>query len=208
MYCPGGNATDPICRVLASSDGISSWTPLKTQHSNSNPNSLANQLWCINFLIPPTPHIIPHRLIAFLESHMPLKNWRSIHARLWKSSLKHCIRFCGIFSKFKIQFYSSRPDFIFEIPQLWQSRFSRVYSNCCSSCSFEREIIKIGQSSHHMYSNNIMNFQVSTTQKSLETYWMHLVCTWDCRPCKLWYNFYFSILSFFQLSQFTKWRIF
>ena len=33
VYCPGGNATDPISRVLASSQGISSWTPLKPQHS-------------------------------------------------------------------------------------------------------------------------------------------------------------------------------
>ena len=57
---------------------------------------------------------------------------------------------------------SSRPDFIFEIHQLWLSGFSRVYSNCCCSCSFEPEIIKIGQSSHKMYSNNIVNFQVST----------------------------------------------
>ena len=49
---------------------------------------------------------------------------------------------------------SSRPDCIFEIHQLWQSDFSRVYSNCCCRCSFEPEIIKIGQSSHKMYSNN------------------------------------------------------
>ena len=54
-------------------------------------------------------------------------------------------------------------DCIFEIPQLWQSGFSRVYSNSCCRCLFEREIIKIGQSSHKMYSNNILNFQVSTT---------------------------------------------
>ena len=53
---------------------------------------------------------------------------------------------------------SSRPDSIFEIHQLWQSGFRRVYSN-----SFEPEIIKIGQSSHKMYSNNIVNFQESTT---------------------------------------------
>ena len=33
VHCPGENATDPICRVLASSDGISSWTLLKPQHS-------------------------------------------------------------------------------------------------------------------------------------------------------------------------------
>ena len=58
---------------------------------------------------------------------------------------------------------SSRPDCIFEIHQLWQSGFSRVYSNCCCSCSFEPEIIKIGQSSHKMSSNNIVNFQESTT---------------------------------------------
>ena len=76
---------------------------------------------------------------------------------------------------------SSRPDSIFEIYQLWQSGFSRVYSNCCCSCSFEAEIIKIGQSSHKMYSNNILNFQESMTilnactKKSLETYRMHLV---------------------------------
>ena len=75
---------------------------------------------------------------------------------------------------------SSRPDCI-EIHQLWQSGFSRVYSNCCCSCSFEPEIIKIGQSSHKMYSNNIVNFQESTTilnaciKKCLEFYWMHHV---------------------------------
>ena len=43
--------------------------------------------------------------LAFLESLMPLKNWCSIHARWFKSSLKHSIRFCGIFTKFKIAFY-------------------------------------------------------------------------------------------------------
>ena len=57
---------------------------------------------------------------------------------------------------------SSRPHFIFEIHQLWQSGFSWVYSNSCCSCSFEPEIIKIGQSSHKMYNNSIVNFQEST----------------------------------------------
>ena len=42
-------------------------------------------------------------------------------------------------------------DCIFEIHQLWQWGFSRVYSNSFSSCSFEAEI-------------------------SLETYRMHLIC--------------------------------
>ena len=161
MYCPDGNVTDPIWRVLATSDGISSWTPLKPQHSNTYPNRLANQLWYIDFLTTLTPLIIP----AFHESLMPLKNWCSIHARWSISSLKHSIRFWGIFSKFKTEFYrmSSRPECIFEIHQRWQSGFSRVYSNCCCSCWFESEIIKIGQSSHNMYSKNIVNFQESTT---------------------------------------------
>ena len=61
-----------------------------------------------------------------------------------------------------IAYYSSKvSDCIFESHQLWQSGFSRVYSNSC--CSFEPEIIKIGQSSHKIYSNNIVNFQESTT---------------------------------------------
>ena len=53
-------------------------------------------------------------------------------------------------------------DFIFEIDQLWQSGFSRVYSNYCCSCLFKPEIIKISHSSRKMSSNNILNFQVST----------------------------------------------
>ena len=166
VFCPGGNATDPIWRALPSFYEISSWTPLKLQHSNPNPNPLANQLWCIDFLTPPTPHIIPHRLPAFLESLMSIKNWCSIHAKWSKSSLKHYIRFCGIFSKFKTEFYAYRSSIgwvcIFEIHQLWQSVFTWVYSNCCCSCSFESKIIKIGQSSYKMYSNNILNFQKST----------------------------------------------
>ena len=105
MHCPGRNATDPIWRVLASSDGISSWTLLKSQHSNPNP--LANQLWCIDFLTPPTPLIISYRLPAFLESLMSLKNWCSIHARCSKSSLKHSI------------FPSLKQNFI---AYLWQGR--------------------------------------------------------------------------------------
>ena len=69
---------------------------------------------------------------------------------------------------------SSRLDCIFEIKQ---TGFCRVCYNSCCSCSFEAETIKIGQSSHNMYSNNIPNFQESTsilnacTKK--ETYWMH-----------------------------------
>ena len=186
MYCPGWNATDSIWRALAYSLGISSWTPLKPQQSNPNPNpnpnSLANQLWCIDFLTPPTPLIIPHRLHAFLESLVPLKNSRSIPARWSKSSLKHSIRFCGNF----IAYRSSKvSDCIFEIHQLWQSGFSRVYSNSCCRCSFEPEIIQIRQSSHKMYCNNILNFQEYDDfkclyKKNLETYWRHHVYICVC----------------------------
>ena len=93
--------------VLPLPTEISPWTPLKPKHNNPNPNPLANQLWSIDFLTPPTPLIIPNRLFAFLESLMPLKNWCSVHARCSKSSLKPLIRFCGIiFSKFKTQLYN------------------------------------------------------------------------------------------------------
>ena len=70
---------------------------------------------------------------------------------------------------------------IFEIDQLWQSGFSRVYSNFFCSCSFKPEIIKIGLSAHKMYRNNIVNFQESATilnactKKSRKTYWIHHV---------------------------------
>ena len=102
MYCPGGNVTDPISWVLASSQGISFWTPFKPQRSNPNPNPLANQIWCSDFLTLLTPLIIPNWLSAFLESLMSHKNWCSIHARCSKSSLKHSICFCGIFPSFFI----------------------------------------------------------------------------------------------------------
>ena len=171
MHCPGGNATDLIWRVLASSLGISSWTPLKPQHSNPNP--LAKQLWCTDFLTPPTPLILPHRLPTFLESFMPLKKWCSIHARCSKSSLKHSIRFCGIFSSLKQNCIayrsskvSSRPDCIFEIHQLWQSGFSRVYSNYSCSCSFEPEIIKIG----HGHKNIIKCIAITYSNLNMRTF--------------------------------------
>ena len=92
-------------------------------------------------------------------------------------------RFLWHFSKFRIEFYCISffkvSDCIFEILQLWQSGFSRVYSNSCCSCWFEAEIIKIGQSSHNMYSNNILNFQESTTILNAHTKKVRklIVCT-------------------------------
>ena len=178
VHCPVGNATDSIWRVLASSYGISSWTPFKPHHSNPNPSPLANQLWCIDFLTPPTPHIIPHRLPAFRKSLMQLKNWCSTNARGSKS-----IRFCGISPSLKHNFIAYRSskvvDCIFEIHQLWLSGFSRVYSNSFCSFSFEPEIKKIDLSSHKMYSKNIVNFQESTTILNVHTkkVWKLIACT-------------------------------
>ena len=64
-----------------------------------------------------------------------------------------------IFIVYRSSKVSWRPDCIFKIHQLWQSGFSRVYSNCCCSWSFKPEVIKIDQASYKMYSNNIVNFQ-------------------------------------------------
>ena len=166
MHCPAGNATEPIWRLLASCDGIFSWTPLKPQQSNPSPKPLANQLWSIYFLTPPTPLIIPQP---------PCLLWISCHSKtdarfmqdgqkaVWSIPWVSVAFFPSLKHYFIAYRSSSRPDCIFEIHQLWQSGFSRLYSICCCSCSFEREIIKIGQSSHKMYSNNIVNFQESTT---------------------------------------------
>ena len=69
-----------------------------------------------------------------------------------------------------------------------------MYSNCCCSCWFEAEIIKIGQSSHNMYSSNILNFQESMTILNAHTkkVWKLIVCAsylspfgWDCGICWL-----------------------
>ena len=78
-----------------------------------------------------------------------------------------CVSVASFFPCLKHNFIAYRSskvlDCIFEIHQLWQSGFSRVYFNCCSRSLFEPEIIKIGQLSHKMYSNKILNFQESTT---------------------------------------------
>ena len=71
------------------------------------------------------------------------------------------------------------PDCIFEIHQLWQSDFSRVYSNSFYSYSFEPEVIKIGPSPYKMNSNNIVNFQESSTilNACTKKVWKLIECT-------------------------------
>ena len=104
------------------------------------------------------------------------KQSETFHTFLWHffSSLKYN------FIAYRSSKVSSRPNCIFlTIHLLWQSGFCRVYSNSCCSCSFEVEIIQIGQSSHKMYSNNIVNFQESTTILNAHTkkVWKLIVCT-------------------------------
>ena len=70
---------------------------------------------------------------------------------------------------------SSRPDCIFEIHQLWQSGFS----NCCCSCWFEAEVIKIGQSSHMMYSNNILSTTI--LKACTKKVWKLIECTYNIK---------------------------
>ena len=89
----------------------------------------------------------------------------------------------AVFPSLKLNFIAYRSskvsDCIFEIYQQWQSGFSWAYSNSCCSCSFEREIIKIGQSSHKMYCNNILNFKESTPILNVHTKkgWKPIVST-------------------------------
>ena len=150
MHCTGGNATDPIWRVLTSSDGIYTWTPLKPQHSNPNPNPLANQLWCIDFLTPPTP-LTPTDSLSTLNllyhSKADVRFMQDAPKAVWSIPYISVAFFPSLKPNFiacRSSKVPSRPDCIFESHQLWQSGFSRVYSNSCCSCSFDSEIIKIG----------------------------------------------------------------
>ena len=162
VHCPGGNATDPIWRVLASSQGISSWTPLKPQNSNPNPNPfllLPHFSSSLTDSLPSSNLLCDLKTGAWFIQDGPKVVWSIPYvsvAAFFPSLKQNFIAYCS--SK-----VSSRPDCIFEIHQPWQSGFSRVYSNCYCSCPFEPEIIKISQSSHKMYSNKILNFQGSTT---------------------------------------------
>ena len=124
------------------------WLPYSS-HTSHHPSQTLCLPW-ISYAIPK---------MMFDSCKMLQKQSEAFHTFLWHffPSLKHN------FIAYRSSKVSLRPDCIFEIPQLWQSGFSRVQSNCYCSCSFEPEIIKISQSSHKMYRNNIMNFEESTT---------------------------------------------
>ena len=109
---------------------------------------LTHQLWCIEFLTPPIPLIIHQKLPAFLEFLMSHKNWCSIHAWFIRDGRKAVwsipyvsVAFCSSLKENFIAYRSFKvSDCIFEIHLLWQSGFSRVYSNSYCGCWFEHEI--------------------------------------------------------------------
>ena len=183
MHCPGGNLTDPIWRELASSEGICSWTPLKTQYSNPNPKHLTNQLWCIDFLTRPTPLIIPPT---------PCLSWISYATqKLLLDSYKMVEKQSEAFHTFLWDFFQVENIILLHIVLLKFPHVqiaclkltcceNHVYFNCYCSCLFEPEIIKIGQSSHQIYSNNIVNFHESTTILNACTKKRLSMCVWVC----------------------------
>ena len=152
MHCPGGNATEPIWRVLATSDGISCWTPLKPQHSNPKLFGQSTLMFWLPYSSDTSHHPSQTPCLPWI-SHCHSKTDARFMQDAPKAVLKH---------NFIAYRSSSRPDCIFEIHQLWQSGFSRVYSNCYCNCwtwnhkKLVSHLIKIN-------SNNIVNFQESTT---------------------------------------------
>ena len=96
--------------------------PLKPQHRNTNPNPLAYQLCSIDFLTPPTPLIIHHRLPAFLESLMPLKKLMLDSCKIVEKQSEDPYVSVAFFSSLKLNFIAYRSskvsDCIFEIDQL------------------------------------------------------------------------------------------
>ena len=132
---------------------------LKPQHSTPNPNPFSQST--LVYRLPYSPqtshHLSQAHYLAGISyatqklmldlSKMLQRQSEAFHTFLWHffPSLKQNF----------IAYHSSKlSNCIFEIHQVWQSGFSRVYSNSCCCCSFEAEIIKIHQWSHKMYSNN------------------------------------------------------
>ena len=137
---------------------------------------MANRLWCSDFLTPPTPSCLPR--ISYATQKLMIDSWKMLqkqseafHTFLWHFFFKfktecllhivllNCPHVQIAFLTFTSRVYSNCRVY----SPVWCIPISRVYSNCCCSCSFEAEIIKIGQSSHKMCSNNILNFEGSMT---------------------------------------------
>ena len=131
--------------------------------------------------------LLPPHLSSSLTDFLPSLNHSKTDTRFIQEALKavwsipyaSVVFFPSLKQKFIAYRSSKVADCIFEIHQMWQSGFSRVYSNCSCSYWFELEIIKVGQSSHKMDSNKILNFQVSTKILNTHTkrFWKLIVCT-------------------------------
>ena len=124
---------------------------------NLNIITLTLSLWPINSGLL-TSLLLPH-LSSSLTDSLPSLNlscYLKTDARfmqdgrkaIWIIPYVSVAFFLSLKQNFIAYCSSKVSDCIFEIHQLWQSGFSRVYSISCCSCSFESEIIKIGQSSH------------------------------------------------------------
>ena len=147
--------------------------PLPTESLPENLNIVTLTLWPINSGVM-TSLLFPH-LSSSLTDCLPSLNL-SCHSKTDARSMQDGLKavrsipyvsvasfFLSLKQNFIAYRFSKVSNCIFELHQLRQSGFSRVYSNSCCSLSFESDIIKIGQSSHKMYRNNIGNFQKSTT---------------------------------------------
>ena len=139
-------------RVMASSDRISFWIPLKTQHSI--PCWLSLQRESNSGVL---TSLLPQHLSSSLTDSLPSSNL-FCHSKTDAQFMQDCRKAVRRLPYVSVAFLpsllqnfiaylsskvSSRPDCIFEIHQLWQSDFSRVYSNSCCNYSFESDI-KIG----------------------------------------------------------------
>ena len=187
-----------VCTVPTLTSNCALIIPIDTWRSLS----MKFFIWPINSSIL-TSLLLPHLSSSFTDSLPPvnLLCYSKTDAQFMQDGRKAVwsILYVSVafFPNLKQDFFayrpskvSSRPDCIFEIPQLWQSGFSRVYSNWCCRYWCKPEIIEIGQSSHKLYSNKILNFQVSTTilnacnKKCLYTYWRHLIYVFSIHPGK------------------------
>ena len=99
---------------------------LKPQHSNPKP--LANQLWCIDFLNPPTPLIMIYRLLASLDllchSKTEARFMQDGRKAFWRIPYVSVAFFPSLkqnFIAYRSSKVSSCPDCIIEIHQLSQS---------------------------------------------------------------------------------------
>ena len=135
IVCTVPTLTSNCALISINSDGPYPWHSLFSQSTlvfwllySSHTSQHPSQTSCLPWISDATQKLM-------------LDSWKqseALHTFLWHFFLSLKQKFIA----YRSSKVSSRSDCIFEIHQLWQSGFSRVYSNCCCSCSFEREIIK------------------------------------------------------------------